>query len=203
MEQFYKHAETSNTPSSEPSQPISHDVRIDPTGDLVLVVGAAETSSTEFLVGRKAIQYASPAWDTMLDPSKPYTESSSAVVRLVDDDPDALLILLCIAHLQFKTLPKSLYLGALFELAVTWDEYDAVNLVKPFLTRWVKSLKPHELRGNQGEWLTIAYAFGLTDTFKRVVQDLVHTVTSEFDVREMTFQPLVILSTQFSFLDKS
>ena len=54
-----------------------------------------------------------------------------------DDDGEALLLLLRIAHLQFAEVPVSLDFDKLLQVAILCDMYDCVGLVKPWLSTWL------------------------------------------------------------------
>jgi hypothetical protein len=66
-----------------------------------------------------------------------YKVSKSKQLDFTEDDRDALLILLEIAHLKFENIPeKPMSLESLFYLAVLCDKYDCVKLLRPWLFRW-------------------------------------------------------------------
>lgn len=98
---------------------------LDPLGDVRLT-----TSTQDFIVSSKVMCLASPVWRAMCDPQGLWAKqsssssSSTANVNLPEDDPDALLILLRIAHLQFSDLPDALVVYRhLLQLAVLCDKY--------------------------------------------------------------------------------
>ena len=63
----------------------------------------------------------------MFDPQGPWAKQGSDTFKLPEDDPDALLIILRIAHLQFSELPDVLVVYEhLLQLAVLCDKYGCI-----------------------------------------------------------------------------
>ena len=112
------------------------------TSDLPIV-----TQQT-FLVSSAVMRIASPVWRTMFDPQGHFMESQRSLIHgeidFPEDDPDALLCVLRIAHLQFRKLPKTLDYAQLLNLAIICDKYDTVAIIRPVsssLTRDSVSLR--------------------------------------------------------------
>lgn len=151
--------------------PLTHYLRLN--GDLTLLVGKDEEG---FVVSRDMMCGACPSWERMLN--GPYAESTKSEIALPDDDPQALRILLLIAHLTFHKLPPKLTLEELTTLAFTCDKYDTVALVRPFLPVWTEPwLKDGSYinRGNE-EWVWISYVFGYKDEFCACAKQLVKEI---------------------------
>lgn len=93
---------------------------LDPAGDVQL-----STETQTFLVSSKVMCLASPVWRAMFDPQGPWAKrSSTGPFSLPEDDPDALLTILRIAHLHFSDLPDALVVYQhLLQLAVLCDKY--------------------------------------------------------------------------------
>ena len=105
-------------------------ITLDPSGDLRL-----QTDTQDFIVSSKAMCLASPVWRAMLDPQGPWAKQASDTYKLPlpDDDPNALLIILRIAHLQFSELPDVLVVYEdLLQLAVLCDKYGSVLILDGF-----------------------------------------------------------------------
>ncbi|KAF4534778.1 Nuclear pore protein [Lasiodiplodia theobromae] len=88
----------------------------------------------------------------------------------MEDDPDALALLLRIAHLKFNEVPRALSLDALYEVAVLTDKYFATSLVKPWIKQWIEPLKISRIQWHDIKWLWIGWEFGDEDLFNRSVQ---------------------------------
>ena len=87
------------------------------------------------LVSSAVMRIASPVWRRMLNPQGHFMESQRSLTHgeadFPDDDPDALLCVLRIAHLQFRKIPKTLNYAELLNLAILCDKYDTVAIVRP------------------------------------------------------------------------
>jgi hypothetical protein len=91
-----------------------------------------------------------------------WAESEASEIALRDDDMDAMLLVLRIAHLRFHDLPKKLEFGPLLNLAVVCDKYDLVRMVRPFLDLhgWAKPHDYHQGKSWYPSWLFVAWTFG-------------------------------------------
>ena len=97
---------------------------LDPSGDLRL-----STDAQVFVVSSKVMCLASPVWRATFDPQRPWAKQPSGVYDMAEDDANALLIVLQIAHLQFSDLPDALVVyDHLLQLAVLCDKYGGVFL---------------------------------------------------------------------------
>ncbi len=87
-----------------------------------------------------------------------------------EDDADALLLLLRIAHLDFISIKKQLSVSELYNLAILCDKYDCVHLIKPWVDEW--SLWAARGAGQQvggklvSKRLLIAWYFGRIADFR-------------------------------------
>ena len=91
-------------------------------------------------VSSHAMSLASPVWRKILHPPFETLPSSDASdddeqddIDFTDDDGEALLLLLNIAHLQFSKIPHYLTFETVVQVAVLCDKYDCVGLIKPWL----------------------------------------------------------------------
>jgi hypothetical protein len=86
-------------------------------------------------VSSRALVLASPVWEKFLFP--PWiVEGQEEGVKEIDcteDNADALLLLLNIAHLNFVAVPNYLKYEPLFQVALLVDQYQCLNLIKPWL----------------------------------------------------------------------
>lgn len=87
-----------------------------------------------------------------------------------EDDADALLLLLRIAHLDFISVKKQLSVAELYNLAILCDKYDCVHLVKPWVDEWslwVAHGARHQVGGELlSKRLFIAWSFGRIEDFR-------------------------------------
>ena len=149
---------------------------VDPDGDVILNIknGADHRS---FRISSHAMRLASPVWKAMLTGG--FAESRKTTISLEDDDPDSLLILLRIAHLQHRQVPKELTFDQIAKLAVICDKYETVTLVRPFLNPWVKPYEGNYLGPGHEKWLFVAWVFGLKEDFIGIANHLTRTVDIE------------------------
>jgi hypothetical protein len=100
-----------------------------------------------------------------------------------EDPAEALLILLNITHLRFTTVPLTLPLDTLSDIAILCDQYDCVHLVKPWLSQWLADEStgwkqaPKIFGGPSREkWFFIAWAFGREQVLKNFSSSLVRNL---------------------------
>jgi hypothetical protein len=141
--------------------------------DLTLLVG--ESPVHRFMVSRNTLCMASPVFRAML--TGRFIEAWKDEIQLEGDDPDAMLIVLRIAHLRFSEVKRFFRKPSeLVSLAIICDKYDMVATCRPFIHDWMKKwLNKHddneedrdenrEYRiGQEGLWT--AWVFGYTAMF--------------------------------------
>ncbi len=88
-----------------------------------------------FVVSSAVMRIASPVWKTMFDPQGHFMDSQRSFTHgemdFPEDNADALLCVLRIAHLQFRRIPETLDYAELLNLAIICDKYDTVAIVRP------------------------------------------------------------------------
>ena len=103
---------------------------------------------------------ANPTWNTMLDGiRRSVPKGTNGVFDLPQDDPEALRVILRIAHGphgQPEKIPKLVRQSLLLEIAILCDKYDMSTLLKPFGSDWMDRLGPMTARE---DFLFLAYAF--------------------------------------------
>jgi hypothetical protein len=82
-----------------------------------------------------------------------------------EDDADALLLILRIAHLDFISVKKRLSVEELYNLAILCDKYDCVHLIKPWVDEWFRDAEL-QIVGESAKRLFIAWSFGRTERFR-------------------------------------
>ncbi|CAG8954740.1 hypothetical protein HYFRA_00004665 [Hymenoscyphus fraxineus] len=105
-----------------------------------------------------------------------------AEIDFTDDDPEALLILLKIAHHRIKTIPKELSRETLFNIAGLVEQYQVLDLVKPYISTWLTEIWDNIPKWiNQGleKTLFIAYVFGQQQEFINISSTIVMHITVE------------------------
>jgi hypothetical protein len=139
-------------------------------------------SAVRLVIGKeKRAVVASKAVLTILSPvframfTRGFQEAAEGCseVSLPEDNFEALLFLLRLAHLKFEDLPETLTFPDLYELAVVCDKYDAAGPVKLFLDKYSGPYKIFVSNPWYEEWLFIAWAFGLRETYQSSIKAII------------------------------
>lgn len=119
---------------------------IDPNGDLCLEVGP---SLKEFVVCSRAMTRSSSFWKTMLhgdfaEGKKAQSQDATSewVVKLPEDNPTAMEIILNIVHCRFSSVSNPegfVYTTHLYNLCVLTDKYDMTHILRPWAKGWSSS----------------------------------------------------------------
>ena len=150
---------------------------VGPSGDLTLQVGVGEHRKA-FIVSSKAMSLASHVWCKMLDPTRLCEQKR---VDLLDDDPDALLILLRISHLQFSNVPLHVEYTILVHLAVLCDKYEMAQILLPWIRPWQADWMPHSLKRGYENLLFVAWVFSDLETYNAIARQWVMKSTLDID----------------------
>ncbi len=96
--------------------------------------------------------------------------ASDELLDFKEDDADALLLLLRIAHLDFISVRKQPGVAELYNLAILCDKYDCVHLIKPWFDEWSLWAARGARLQVGGELLSkrlfIAWSFGRIEDFR-------------------------------------
>lgn len=147
---------------------MSKTIQIDKFGDLTLLLnkpGVTDIFGIEqfkVLVSKDVMRLASPVWATMLQPGR-WSEASKNSLAMPEDDPDAMILVLHLAHMNYGQVPTSLYSKLLLKVAILTDKYGLFNLLSlHFGPKWVN-------QASQALGLTekafVFYAFKQEDAF--------------------------------------
>ena len=160
------------------------------SGDVILRVGTEAGMRQPVLVSKMVMVQASPVWKAMFE--RHWKESDATEIPLPDDDIEAILLVLRIAHLRFKEIPQrhNLTIDALLNLAVVCDKYDLVKLVQPFLDLhgWAQYHLPN-IRSEKNcnpSWFFVAWTFGYNDSFEALATYLVRRIKLDADGNAIT-----------------
>jgi len=103
-------------------------------------------------------------------------ESMKTEIPLPDDELEAMLIVLQIAHLKFQNIPQKgcLAFSDLVDLAVVCDKYDLVSVVRPFfnLHQWLDPYRGETDQEGSEELLHIGWTFGDIKIFKETAKSI-------------------------------
>lgn len=127
-------------------------IKIDPDGDLTLVVGETKT---RFLVCSKTLSRSAPFWKRCLygpfKEAKP-PDGQDWVVKFPEDNPSGLRCLLLLVHGLGHKMPK-IDLQLAFEITVLTDKYYMTRCLWAVAKSWLDDLKP--VRPDEGDDDTI------------------------------------------------
>jgi len=164
-------------------------VNVDPSGDIRLIAECEDpktknTNPREFVVSTQVMCLASPVWGAMFSPTGHWAKQhhTEEAFQMIEDEPNALLILLDIAHLNYDRIPPSISFPTLLQLSILCDKYDTVKLVRRHITEWITAVKAFKPICNpeSEEWLFIAWVFGDQAIYGSLSKDLVllcHTLS--------------------------
>lgn len=170
---------------------------IDDHGDLWLYVGTAKCieptepdhrhqSMTASRVCSKSLSRACPVLSKLLNGG--FTESrrpdpSSGeewAVKLPDDDPKPMEVLLNIAHCRFDLVSEirahdTSTIGDLYDIAVVTDKYDCTALIRPWAQKWslFNNMVGEQITSDLYRLAWISWELGDIGLFKRVFNAMV------------------------------
>ena len=100
---------------------------------------------------------------------------------LTNDDPDALLMLLRISHLQFSEVTLHVTYTLLVRLAVLCDKYKMAQLLFPWIKPWQADWKPYALKGGYENLFFVAWVFSDLETYTAIARNWVIKSTLDTD----------------------
>lgn len=143
--------------------------------DTVVLETAGTTESSEPVVTEKIPTMKLETSNLSVEPTEE--------IDFAEDPAEALLILLNITHFRFTTVPLTIPLHILSDIAILCDQYDCVHLVKPWLSQWLADESrgwkpaPRVFGGPSREkWLFIAWVFGREQVLKDFSSSLVRNL---------------------------
>jgi hypothetical protein len=148
-----------------------------PDPDLTLLVGGELGPVHKFKVSRSALCLASTVFCAMLRGK--FSEAKKVEIELEEDDPDALLIVLRIAHWKLSEVRRSLSKAQLVNVATICDKYDMVTICRPFVPGWVQGWLGSRSCGDFEESLWVAWVFGYENDFDRIANSLLLNITTD------------------------
>lgn len=163
--------------ANEPTTLSSQTIVLEDVGDCVRLVIGKEKQAVK--VSRAVLMVLSPVLRAMV--SGPYREGSSdnREIKLPEDDPKALLLVLRIGHFKTKALPKDISFQELYQLAIVCDKYDTVSVVRPYFDKWAEVYTALVEEPGYEEWMLIAWTFGMKDVYLKITNCLLLNLSLE------------------------
>ena len=160
-------------------------------GDLELVLAYPNGGQCIALVSSHAMSMACLPWKKFVHPPFPTISNDSNDVPKTDgtpnlkqlsfeeDDADALVIILNIAHFQHDRVPDELAFQELVNLAALCDKYDCLRLMRPWMSPWLTQWEKLVLDDPTGheDWLFVAWVFDRQRSFEILSKKLVCAIS--------------------------
>jgi hypothetical protein len=120
--------------ATPPPYPVSGPIEsFDTHGDLIMVAGLKPIN---FRVCAGSLAVASPAWRKAISQTRLRATAQQMrvckILRLPDDNPDALRIILQVIHYKFDALPDTISCETLFHTVMLCQKHNIQRLLKPF-----------------------------------------------------------------------
>ncbi|KAI1359304.1 hypothetical protein F5Y08DRAFT_332445 [Xylaria arbuscula] len=173
---------------------------LDPDGDLCIQVG--ESPATSFVVCSRTLARSSSYWNAMLNgefkESKKFCSESGSerTIKLHEDDPKPMALLLNIVHSRFDQVPSYesiIDIRYLYEISVLTDKYDMTHVLRPWARGWLRStqhlstwpgLSLREQYCHERLW--ISWELGDTTNFEKIANILLlNSSTSAEDANSL------------------
>ncbi|CAG5153773.1 uncharacterized protein ALTATR162_LOCUS3323 [Alternaria atra] len=157
-------------------------------GDVILQLGKVGVRECvrKILVSSMVLSLASPVFATMFDgrfsegqnllPTSPYT------VPLPDDDPQCIIMICKIGHMQTSQLPTALTAMAFFKLALVCKKYDCVDVVRTWAIIWVAELLENPATQDFEKIALAIHLLNLPNEFFKVSQSLIRDQSATFSI---------------------
>ncbi|KAB5531380.1 hypothetical protein GE09DRAFT_1228182 [Coniochaeta sp. 2T2.1] len=94
-------------------------------------------------------------------------------VKLPEDDPEALALLLNIIHGRFEAVPLVLPNSKIYKITVLSNKYDLTQVLRPWARRWTERFVEHSAHSAQVAW--IAWELGDRVFLEDMLDDLLLT----------------------------
>ncbi|KAK6858301.1 hypothetical protein PG995_006000 [Apiospora arundinis] len=140
------------------------------------------TLSVTFRVCSRTLARASPVWKKMLfggfseSKRKSKRKDGDWIVKLPDDDVEAMEFFLDTIHARFDRVPTFDHIPALedlYQIAVVADKYDINRFLRPWAKAWAPHIKDNiENRQGLEHYLWISWVIGADEEFKRITHRL-------------------------------
>lgn len=139
-------------------------------GQTVSLVVGTQDNQRVLVVCPKSVSRASPVFETMLFGKFRESQANSSVVGedwvvpLPEDDHDALVVIMNIAHTRFAQVPTKPTIDLLYRVTTTCHKYDMTSALSPWAKQWCK----HWVFGENANprLLWIALELGHANLFK-------------------------------------
>lgn len=159
---------------------------IDYDGDVtILLPCTANGTAHSARVSSKCLALASSVFSAMMGPRSMFLEGtrlrSAAQLELtLDDNPDAMLLILKLLHHRSNDVPREVDLGMLYEIVLIADKYDLTEALVPWVIIWTGHHREQQLFGSASSpelQLCISWMLRDSTTFKEISRRLILETT--------------------------
>jgi hypothetical protein len=164
--------------TSPPAQ-TEAEYQLDPLGDVILIVTSPTEPERHLRASCKTLCLASSVSKAMIVPDSSFSKKRFSRINLVDDNFDALLLVLRAVHLQNRLISFNISAEKLFHVAVVCDKYDLTDSIKPWIEIWIRNFKDVAQTSRYERWLRISWVFQRAAIFENVTRRLI--LETEFD----------------------
>ncbi|KAF2673573.1 hypothetical protein BT63DRAFT_160432 [Microthyrium microscopicum] len=178
---------------------IPQKISLSDQGNYKVVTGAPEEGQVEICVCKEALAAISPVFKVMVMGSAglQYRESIQHSATFPEDDPDAFLLIMIIAHKLHDYVPQFMKSSQFYELTVLAHKYDCLKSIMPWMHMW------NELRRNGlvklpstlgwGSALDLAWIYGDLELFMKMAKHLVRHIVHGEDSHSMLIDGQTII----------
>ncbi|KAG0130330.1 hypothetical protein HOY82DRAFT_486844, partial [Tuber indicum] len=176
-------SENATAATTAPPLPLRETV-ISPVGDILLHL-LTPTHTLHYKTSASVLITTSKVFSAMLSPTSPFSEAQRFnnsphstdpfVLRLHDDDPVALCILLRALH-NHPSVPRSLTFRQLVKMAVVVDKYDCSHATRMYGDKWMKGWTSKAEKAGYEEWLFVSWVWGVEKIFGKLFGKVVKEV---------------------------
>ncbi|KAI9649693.1 hypothetical protein NHQ30_002274 [Ciborinia camelliae] len=136
---------------------------------------------SRILVSSKHMSLASPVFKAMLQggfhEAIELKKTGKTEIPLPDDDSTAMVILIDIIHGRFKSVPKTLNLATLTQMAILVDKYQCHESTELLRAVWATNISQRKIWiqdwYNTACWIGVAWVFDLHAEFKEATESII------------------------------
>ncbi|KAK6836471.1 hypothetical protein PG987_006966 [Apiospora arundinis] len=169
-------------PAKEPAQEPGKEPENEPENEQGEGQEGKEAEASEDADKKHDHTLASPVWKKMLfggfseSKRKSKRKDGDWIVKLPDDDVEAMEFFLDTIHARFDRVPTFDHIPALedlYQIAVVADKYDINRFLRPWAKAWAPHIKDNiENRQGLEHYLWISWVIGADEEFKRITHRL-------------------------------
>ncbi|KAF1844864.1 uncharacterized protein K460DRAFT_354734 [Cucurbitaria berberidis CBS 394.84] len=155
-------------------------------GDVLLQLGKPEQPIRKILVSSTALSFASPVFAAMFDgrflEGESLSQNSPPTVSLPEDDPESIVIICKVIHIQTSKFATKITATALANVVIACHKYDCLDTMHAWGLVWIAALLETPDDPGFEKTLLAAYLLDLPHEFHKVSRSLVLDRASPFSI---------------------